>query len=117
MQKNADNSSFLLLLPLSPRNETSPKNKKPKAHEICNNNYILIHEQNTISKNEKKKKKNPRICQGRQISPSCDRPYFVPDFSCVRVGLRTQETRKRAGTHTRAKGQKRDHRSRGVLQR
>lgn len=95
----ASSSSSHSLLAMKPAQKT----KKTKAHEICNNNYILIHQQNTIFKNEKnKRKKNPRICQGRQISPSCNRPYFVPDFSCVCGWVCEHKRRASARGRTRA---------------
>jgi hypothetical protein len=52
--------------------------------------------------NKKEEKKNPRICQGRQISPSCDRPYFVPDFSCACGWVCEHKRRASARGRTRA---------------
>lgn len=105
MQKNADNSSFLL--PLSSRNETSPKNKKTKTHKICNKNYILIHQQNKKFKNEKKKEKKIQESakEDRSRLPATVRILFLISLVCAGGFANTTDAQARGETHARTRTQ------------
>lgn len=116
MQKNADNSSFfLLLLPLSPRNEASPKNKKNKNQQNLQQELHSHTSTKTNFKNEKRRKKIQESAkEDRSRLPETVRILFLISRVCAGGFANTRDAQARGETHARTRTQTRSQVARCV---